>query len=154
MFERFTDRARHVISCASNDARHLGHARIGTTHLLLGLIIESRGIAGQALVLHGVGLDDVRRRVREQVNEADNTSPRHLELTPRAKTVLELALHEAGKLGHPHVGTEHILLGIINEREEAIEAGAMPSEAAMILGELQVDIQQLRQQVMDLITTG
>ncbi|MBM2621065.1 ATP-dependent Clp protease ATP-binding subunit [Actinoplanes sp. LDG1-06] len=114
MFERFTDRARRVVVLAQEEARTLNHNYIGTEHLLLGLIREGDGIAGQALHSAGVTLDGVRAQLEER---AETSPAGHIPFTPRAKKVLELALREALQLGHNYIGTEHILLGLMREGE-------------------------------------
>ncbi|GID31944.1 ATP-dependent Clp protease ATP-binding subunit ClpA [Paractinoplanes brasiliensis] len=115
MFERFTDRARRVVVLAQEEARTLNHPCIGTEHLLLGLLREGDGIAGQAL--HAVGV--TAETVRAQLDTGDAAPGMHIPFTPRAKKVLELALREALQLGHNYIGTEHILLGLLREDEGA-----------------------------------
>ncbi|GAB2567794.1 putative ATP-dependent Clp protease ATP-binding subunit [Paractinoplanes abujensis] len=111
MFERFTDQARRVVVLAQEEARLLNHPSIGTEHLLLGLIAEGDGIAGQALRTVGITADIVR----DHLPEGTTTPGTHMPFTPRAKKVLELSLREALQLGHNYIGTEHILLGLIRE---------------------------------------
>jgi len=119
MFERFTDQARRVVVHAQEEARMLGHNYIGTEHILLGLLGEHEGPAVQALSSLGVSLD--LDAAREQVVEAAGTGTGqlsgHIPFTPRTKKVLELSLREAQRLGHDHIGTEHILLGLVREGE-------------------------------------
>ncbi|MBL7258153.1 ATP-dependent Clp protease ATP-binding subunit [Paractinoplanes lichenicola] len=118
MFERFTDRARRVVVLAQEEARMLNHNCIGTEHLLLGLIAEGDGTAGQALHQLGVTAESVRA----QLPEGDSPPGTHMPFTPRAKKVLELSLREALQLGHNYIGTEHILLGLVREDEGLIKA--------------------------------
>ena len=119
MFERFTDRARRVIVLAQQEARLLGHGYIGTEHLLLGLLADGGGTAAQALESLGVTLDAAREQVREMVGEGQRpqTQPGHIPFTPPAKKVLELSLREALNLGDDHIGTEHLLLGLLAEAD-------------------------------------
>jgi ATP-dependent Clp protease ATP-binding subunit ClpC len=117
MFERFTERARHTVVLAQEEARDLNHTYIGTEHLLLGLLRESDGIAAQSLRRLGVGLKDVRDDVLALIGRGDQTPSGHVPFTPRAKKVLELSLREALQLGHNYIGTEHILLGLVREGE-------------------------------------
>ncbi|MDQ1424703.1 MAG: hypothetical protein QOD72_2201 [Acidimicrobiaceae bacterium] len=117
MFERFTERARHAVVLAQEEARRLDHNYIGTEHLLLGLLGEGDAIAAQALRRLGVGLNDVRDDVIALIGHGDETPVGHIPFTPRAKKVLELSLREALQLGHNYIGTEHILLGLIREGE-------------------------------------
>jgi ATP-dependent Clp protease ATP-binding subunit ClpC len=116
VFERFTDLSRQVLVVAQEEARLLQHSFIGTEHLLLGLAQVDDGVAGQVLREIGVTLSEVRERVQEVVarsgDPAQEGSP---PFTPRAKKVLELAFREALQLGAGHIGTEHLLLGLIRE---------------------------------------
>src|SRR5437867_12711807 len=113
MFERFTDRARRVVVLAQEEARLLDHNRIGTEHLLLGLIREGEGIAAQALESMDISLETVRQQVVEIIGRGQTVPTGHIPFSPRAKKVLELALREALQLGHNYIGTEHLLLGLI-----------------------------------------
>ena len=115
--ERFTQRARRVLSLAQEEAERLQHHQIGTEHLLLGLMREEGGVAGR--VLRDLGLD--LRRVEELVtrlstseNKSANTQ---LDLSPGTKKVLELAVDEARRMGHHYIGTEHLLLGLVRQQE-------------------------------------
>ncbi len=115
MFERFTNRARHVVVLAQEEARGLQHNYIGTEHLLLGLLGEPEGLAGTALAAAGVTLADTREAVRARVGAGKKAISGHIPFTPRAKKVLELGLREALALHHNYIGTEHLLLGMIRE---------------------------------------
>jgi ATP-dependent Clp protease ATP-binding subunit ClpA len=117
VFERFTDRARHVVVLAQEEARLLCHNYIGTEHILLGLLAEVDGIAARALRQLGVGLGGVRRDVEAIIGRGSETPASHIPFTPRAKKVLELSLRESLGLGHSYIGTEHILLGLVREGE-------------------------------------
>jgi ATP-dependent Clp protease ATP-binding subunit ClpC len=142
MFERFTDRARNVVVLAQEEARMLNHNYIGTEHILLGLIHDSRGLAARALGSAGVSLEPARRQVEEIVGrgkEAPASGP--IPFTPRAKKVLELSLREALQLGHNYIGTEHILLGLIREGEGV---------AAKVIVNLGANLKDVRHQVIQL----
>src|SRR5450432_4370188 len=117
MFERFTTRARHVVVLAQDESRRLNHNYIGTEHLLLGLLAEPEGVARQALDAVGVSLDQARARVEAAVGPGKKPPRGHIPFTPRAKKVLELGLREALSLRHDYIGTEHLLLGLIRERD-------------------------------------
>jgi ATP-dependent Clp protease ATP-binding subunit ClpC len=117
MFERFTDRARRVVVLAQQEARMLSHNYIGTEHLLLGLLADGGGTAARALESLGVTLDAAREQVREIVGEGQQAQTGHIPFTPRAKKVLELSLREALSLGDDHIGTEHLLLGLLAEAD-------------------------------------
>jgi ATP-dependent Clp protease ATP-binding subunit ClpC len=139
MFERFTDRARRVVVRAQEEARSLDHDYIGTEHVLLALIDEGDGVAVRALVSLEISPDEVRRRVEELVERGEGASPGHIPFTEQGKEVLKLALREATGLGHPYIGTEHILLGVI------AEGGGV---GARVLAELGADLDRMR----DLVT--
>ncbi len=115
--ERFTQRARRVLSLAQEEAERLDHRQIGTEHLLLGLMREEGGVAGR--VLRDLGLD--LRRVEELVSRL-STADEELghsqkDLSPGTKKVLELAVDEARRMGHHYIGTEHLLLGLVKQQE-------------------------------------
>jgi ATP-dependent Clp protease ATP-binding subunit ClpC len=117
MFERFTDQARRVVVLAQEEARSLGHAYIGTEHILLGLLSEGEGLAAQALGALKITLDAAREQVAEIIGEGTGQPSGHIPFTPRTKKVLELSLREAHRLGDNYIGTEHILLGLAREGE-------------------------------------
>jgi ATP-dependent Clp protease ATP-binding subunit ClpC len=115
--DRFTKRARRVLTRAQEEARDLNHRYIGTEHLLLGLVSEEGSVAMRVLDELGISADQVRRSVERVVGRG--TRPTYVQptLTPRTKRVIELAVDEARKLGHHYIGTEHLLLGLIREGE-------------------------------------
>src|SRR5690348_3857478 len=117
MFERFTNRARHVVVLAQEEARRLNHNYIGTEHLLLGLLGEPDGVGGRALTGFGMSLEPTRAEVTAIVGAGAKAPSGHIPFTPRAKKVLELSLREAVQLQHNYIGTEHILLGLLREGE-------------------------------------
>jgi len=139
MFERFTDRARRVVVLAQEDASLLNHNYIGTEHLLLGLIHEGHGVAAQALESLGISLEAVRQQVEQIIGRGQDAPRGHIPFTPRAKKVLELAMRESDALGHVHVDTEHLLLGMIREGHGV---------AAQVLVRLGGDLNSVRQQVI------
>ncbi|NJC86850.1 NDP-hexose 4-ketoreductase, partial [Planosporangium mesophilum] len=151
MFEQFTDQARRVIVLAQQEARTLNHQYIGTEHLLLGLVREtegSSGLAGEDVVARaleslGISLEGVRLQVEEIIGRGMSAPAGHIPFTPRAKKVLELSLREALQLGHSHIGTEHILLGLIREGEGV---------AAQVLVKLGADLNLVRQRVIQLLS--
>jgi ATP-dependent Clp protease ATP-binding subunit ClpC len=118
VFERFTDRARQVVVLAQDEARALGHAYIGTEHLLLGLLREEDGLAARVLSEVGVSLDAAREQILAIVGPGEEVAATgQIPFTPRGKRALELALREALALGHNHIGTEHVLLGLLRQGE-------------------------------------
>ena len=125
-FEKFTERARKVLSLAQDEAQRFNHNYIGTEHLLLGLVREGDGVAANALMNLGVGLEEIRRNVEFIVGRGDRIVLGEIGLTPRAKKVMELAVDEARRMNHHYVGTEHLLLGLIREGE-GIAGGVLVS---------------------------
>jgi hypothetical protein len=119
MFERFTDEARRSIICAQEESKALGHDRIGTEHLLLGLFHDDVGGAAVTLQSFGVTLEAARDAVVASVGRGDGPSRGHIPFTPRAKRVLERSLRAALKLDHSYIGSEHLLLGLVDEGEGA-----------------------------------
>ena len=117
MFERFTNRARHAVVLAQEEARRMQHNYIGTEHVLLGLLGEPDGLACRALAGMGISLEAARDEVTAIVGTGTASLSGHIPFTPRAKRTLELALREALQLHHNYIGTEHILLGLIGEGE-------------------------------------
>jgi hypothetical protein len=118
MHTKLTDAARHVMALAEQRARALQHEYIGTEHLLLGLIDEDSGVVGN--VLRTVGMDPAR--IHREIERLVQRGPqpvklRTLPLTPRSKRALEYAAAESRLMGEPHVGPEHILLGLFREPE-------------------------------------
>jgi hypothetical protein len=113
LFSRFTDRARNSVTEAQVAARELGHDWIGTEHILLGLFSEEESIAAKLLAQWSVTRDDVVREVEARVGRGEGTPTGHIPFTPRSKKVLKLTLDEALSLNHNYIGTEHILLGLL-----------------------------------------
>ena len=130
---------------AQDEARRFNHNYIGTEHLLLGLLAEPDGVARRALVGAGVTLDDARARVQAAVGRGKRPPSGHIPFTPSAKKVLELGLREALSLHHDYIGTEHLLLGLIREREGL---------GARLLTEAGVDLLSLRMTIIDLVPPG
>lgn len=145
MFEKFTERARKVIYLAQEEAKILNHPYIGTEHLLLGLVREGEGIAAKTLQKLDVDLDKVRSEVEKVIGRGQGLLQAVPEFTPRAKKVSELAFAEARSLGHNYVGTEHLLLGLIREREGI---------AARVLLNLGADLTKVRNQVIQVLGQG
>jgi ATP-dependent Clp protease ATP-binding subunit ClpC len=114
--ERFTQRARHVLSLAQESAEAMNHAYIGTEHLLLGLL-EEGGTAGQVLVELGLDIKRVRTLIERMSHAATRRPFGRVELSPGTKRVLELAVEEARRQGQHYIGTEHLLLGLMRHDE-------------------------------------
>ena len=114
-FEKFSERARRVLTLAQEEAEHFNHSYIGTEHILLGLVREEEGVAAKVLVNLSANLTKLRSAVEFTMARGDKPSGGEIGLTPRAKRVIELAIDEARQLGHNYIGTEHLLLGLLRE---------------------------------------
>lgn len=125
-FDKFTERARKVLSLAQEEAQRFQHGYIGTEHLLLGLLREGEGVAAKVLSNLGVDLNKVRKGVEHIIGRGDRIVLGEIGLTPRAKKVIELAIDEARRLNHQYIGTEHLLLGLVREGE-GIAVGVLES---------------------------
>jgi ATP-dependent Clp protease ATP-binding subunit ClpC len=130
-----------VVTLARQEARDLGHPRIGTEHLLLGLLSHGEGVGAVALDRLGIDADGVRRRIEEIVGTGPGSVAR-LTLSPRAKEVFAEAVREAHEMDRHRVGTGHILLGIVDEG-----AGL----AARILVDLGAELPRVRETVLELL---
>ncbi|MHB0911964.1 MAG: ATP-dependent Clp protease ATP-binding subunit [Armatimonadota bacterium] len=144
MWQRFTERARRVIFFAQEEAGRLGENFVTTEHLLLGLVRENDSVAARILERMGVSLNRIRSEVEKQVTRGDGRLGQDMQLTPRAKRVIDLAYDEARQLNNNYIGTEHLLLGLIREGEGL---------AARVLTKLGVDIERTRREVMSLQDT-
>ena len=141
-FDKFTQRARNVLVRAQQEAQRLAHPNIGTEHLLLGLVREDEGMAGQVLKSLGIELDQVRQAVEERIGHGYQVVLGEIGLTPRAKRVLELAVEEARHLHHHYIGTEHLLLGMLREGE-GIGAG--------VLQDFDLSVEQVRAKTLEIL---
>jgi len=126
VFERFTDRARRVMVLAQEQARLLAHPFIGAEHILLGLLAENEGVAAQALASTGIDLQLARDRVGELEGPTSTTPGGSPPFTPSAKKVLEGSLRAALTKGHSFIGTEHLLLALL-DREDGVAISVLES---------------------------
>ncbi len=115
--ERFTQRARRVLSLAQEEAERMQHSYIGTEHLLLGLMREEGGVAGRVLSELGLEQRRVEELVERMTSSKRTSGPTQMDLSPSTKKVLELAVDEARRLGHHYIGTEHLLLGLVRQTD-------------------------------------
>ena len=137
MFSRFTERAQRVLVAAQKEAAQMGRNYVGTEHLLLGILTDPGSAAG---ALEGVTLDAARQEVIQMLGKGDDNSPiRTMVYTPRTKKVLEQSAKEARDLQHNYVGTEHLLLALIHEREGV---------AATILTKMGKNLQKMREEIL------
>lgn len=144
-FEKFSERARRVLTSAQEEAQHLNHSYIGTEHILLGLIREEEGVAAKVLIGLGVSLSKVRSAVEYIIGRGEKSVTSEIGLTPRAKRVIELAIDEARRLGHNYIGTEHILLGLLHEGEGV---------AAGVLESFGISLEQVRTETTRVLSQG
>ena len=121
LYDRLTDRAKHVAAAAQEEARRTGHAQVDSLHVVLGLTAEPKGLAVLAIQAQGVRPDDVRSAVMDALggDHGGRPSTDHVPFGPEAKKVMQLALREALRFGHNYVGTEHILLGLLRDEKSA-----------------------------------
>ncbi len=143
MWERFTERAKHVVGSAREEATRLNSEYVRTEHILLGLCRESEGIAAKALENLGVDVEALALEIEQQCQRGTSTvAGEEIAFTPRAKKVLELAVEEARRFNHSYIGTEHILLGLIKEGEGI---------AAKVLQDMKIDQGRVQAEVIKLL---
>lgn len=142
MFEKFTEGAIKVIMLSQEEARRMGHNFVGTEQLLLGVIGQRHGIGARALKKLKVTLKKARKEIELYIGRGTGFVASEIPFTPRAKRVLEMAVHEGKDLGQNFVGTEHILLALIAESDGV---------AMRTLDKLNVDIQKLRNLILTYI---
>lgn len=135
--QRFTQRARRVLSLAQEEAERLQHSYIGTEHLLLGLMREEGGVAGRVLKQLGLDIKEVEALVERKTRSGERTPFSRLDLSPGTKKVLELAVDEARRMGHHYIGTEHLLLALLRYNEGV---------AIDVLKALNISPEQIRKQ--------
>ncbi|MBR5489785.1 MAG: ATP-dependent Clp protease ATP-binding subunit [Oscillospiraceae bacterium] len=131
--DRFTERAKSAIEKAQAAAEALGHSYVGSEHILLGIIREDAGQGARVLRLNGITDALVTALIEKYAGRGDAGSSVH-GLSPRAKRIIELAIGDAGRLGHNFVGTEHLLMGLLREHD---------STAARIITGLGCDLNKL-----------
>jgi hypothetical protein len=116
-FSRFTQRARNVVVASQNEARAAGNGQITPEHLILGLLTEPEGLAAAAITAQGVPLEAVRQAATAALPPAAGEVPPLIPFDQRARKALELTFREALRLGHNYVGTEHLLLALLELEE-------------------------------------
>ena len=136
--DRFTQRARRVLTYAQEEAERLNHNYIGTEHVLLGLMREESGVAGRVLRSLNVQPSRVMDMVERITGPGRRTPFSKIDLTPRTKRVIELAVEEARRMNHHYIGTEHLLLGLVRQGDGV---------AMDILRQLSVTPEQIRREL-------
>ena len=142
MFEKFTEGAIKVIMLAQEEARRMGHNFVGTEQLLLGVIGQRHGIGGRALAQLKLTLKKTRKEIEKYIGRGTGFVASEIPFTPRAKRVLEMSIHEGQDLGVNYVGTEHVLLSLINEADGI---------AMRTLDKLRINIPKLRHLILTYI---
>ena len=151
MFERFNEKAINVILIAQDESRRLGHNFVGTEQILLGLIREGTGIASSVLTSLKVDLEGARSEVEKLIGRGSGDLVAEIPFTVRAKAVLDLAAEMALEMGHSYIGTEHLLLSIVQEGERTVavaERRPNQSLAFQVLQNLGADPPSIRECVM------
>jgi len=141
--DKFTERAKRVLTHSQGEAQRLNHNYIGTEHLLLGLLKEHEGVAAKLLVHLGITLDDARDQVVAIIGRGDKPVIGDISMNPRTKKVIELAVEESRGLKHGYIGTEHLLLGLLREGE-GVGAGMLVAAG--------IDLERARRQVVEVVT--
>jgi hypothetical protein len=130
-FSRFTERARNVVVAAQNEARAAGNEVIRPEHLVLGLLNDPAALGAESIVAQGVPLDTVRQTVIATLPPAVDQVPDLVPFDPQARKALELTFREALRMGHNYIGTEHILLALLElEDGTGVLAGLGVAKAA------------------------
>ena len=141
-FERFTERAKKVLTLAQEEAERSHHSYIGTEHLLLGLLREGEGLAAKVLNNLGVEIGKVRQTIESVLGRNERIIIQQIIPTSRVKKVIEISFEEARRMGHNYVGTEHLLLGLLIEGEGI---------AAHVLEDLGASLDKVRAEIERLL---
>jgi ATP-dependent Clp protease ATP-binding subunit ClpA len=142
MYEKFTDRARKVMQLANQEAQRFNHEVIGTEHVLLGLAKEGGGVGANVLKNLDIDLRKIRREIERIVQSGPEIVMGKLPQTPQTKNAIAYAIEEARNLNHDYIGTEHLLLGLLHEKEHI---------AAQILVNLGTTLEAVREEVLNLL---
>jgi ornithine carbamoyltransferase len=141
MWQRFTERARRVVFFAQEEAGRLGENYVSTEHLLLGILRENDSVASRILTRMEISLGRIRNEIERQVTRGDGRLQQDMQLTPRAKRVIDLAYDEARQLNNNYIGTEHLLLALIREGDGL---------AGRVLQKLGVELERTRHEILQL----
>ena len=134
MFERFTEKAIKVVMLSQEESRRLGHNFVGTEQILLGLIGEGTGVAFKVLRDEGLNLKEARMEIERIIGRGSGFVAVEIPFTPRAKRVLENSIEESRDLGHPYIGTEHILLALLDEDDGVAALHEAPAQGPREVG--------------------
>jgi excisionase family DNA binding protein len=144
-FDKFTQRARTVLSLANDEARHYNHNGIGTDHILLAILSEGEGIGAKALDQLQIKEDEVRKQIEALHPAGEQPVDDPIGVTPLGKHSIELAVQEAGLLNHHYLGTEHLLLGMLREEEDI---------GGQVLRNSGVTLEETRNLIKQILATG
>ena len=114
-FDGFTEKANNALNLALTSAEDMGHTYIGSEHIILGLLKENSGVAGEVLSKLGVTEEAFTKCMEEKIGTGSRTSLSLDDFTPRSKRILQIAVMEASRLNHNYVGTEHLLIAVLEE---------------------------------------
>jgi hypothetical protein len=142
-WSRFTDRARQVVAGAQEEARATGYSEVGPEHVLLALVADADSLAAKVIAAQGAELDRVRSLVTAALGEGPGAAPGHLGFSGGARQLLGVTLREAVRLGHNYIGTEHILLGLLDDE------ATVPAALLGGLGVTKARSEELVQQMLD-----
>ena len=139
MTNRFTGRAQNALNGALREASEMGHTYIGSEHLLLGLLAEKDCIAAKLLEARGLEISLLRKAIAELSGVGVKTRITPSDMTPRVRKIIQDSALEAGRCGQSYVGTEHLLLALLDERD---------CMAVKLLSELRIPHDELRRDVV------
>ncbi|MBQ6893351.1 MAG: ATP-dependent Clp protease ATP-binding subunit [Clostridia bacterium] len=139
MTNRFTEKAQNALNNALTIAREMGHTYVGSEHLLVGLCAEETGVAAKLLISKGATKEKVATTIVNNMGTGSPTNINASDLTPRTKQIIEMSAYESTKYGHGYIGTEHLLLALINESE---------CVANKILIAIGIDIRELKNEII------
>jgi ATP-dependent Clp protease ATP-binding subunit ClpC len=142
MFEYFNDKAIAVIMLSQEEARRMGHNFVGTEQILLGVIKEATSVAATVLSEMGITYENAHPEVEKLIGRGSGFAPAELPFTPKTKQILEGAVHQARQLDSPSVAPEHILLSLIQDKDNV---------AAKVLQNLGLDLSKVRTQIIRLL---
>ncbi|OGO84045.1 MAG: ATP-dependent Clp protease ATP-binding subunit ClpC [Clostridiales bacterium GWE2_32_10] len=145
MFGKFTESAQEAIKLSQESALELGHSYVGTEHILLGLVRQKEGVAAKSLESYGVNENDVIKKIEELIGLGEADKVKMQEFTPRTKKILEMSLKQALNMGTGYIGTEHILLALLEE---------VNCVAVKILATLEVNMQKLYDEIINMLNGG
>jgi ATP-dependent Clp protease ATP-binding subunit ClpC len=135
-----------VLDLAQREAIQLGSERIGSEHLLLGLLAEGHGVAAHVLTEHGIELAELRESLVGHLQSSEKAATQPIGLSPSAKRAIELGVAEANRMRHHYVGTEHLLLGLVAE-QEGMAADALRRRNVG-------DLSTLRREILQVLNEG